>query len=94
MTATEIRDSIILSPVLDLRAAGPLAAAMLAWRGDDLSLDASRVERVGGQCLQVILAARNQWAAEGRSFRVLGASDAFKEAADLMGAAPLLPTGA
>ena len=47
----------LAEPCLDLSAAGPLAASLLRRRGSPLALDGSAVERLGGQCLQVLLAA-------------------------------------
>src|SRR5262249_43076649 len=54
-----------LPEVLDLRAAAPLAQSFLSHRGKELVVDASRVERVGAQCLQVLLAAAATWATDG-----------------------------
>jgi anti-anti-sigma regulatory factor len=51
--------SLILADCLDLTAAAPLKAQLLAARGTPLSLDASAVRRIGAQCLQVLLAARD-----------------------------------
>ena len=69
-----------LAPILDLSAAVPLRALLLAHRGQDLELDGSAVVRVGGQCLQVLLAAKRSWAAEGHRIRLLHPSDACGEA--------------
>jgi chemotaxis protein CheX len=48
---------IELPDVLDLKAATPLTVEFLSMRGRPLDVDASRVERLGGQCLQVLLSA-------------------------------------
>ncbi|MFA4937729.1 STAS domain-containing protein [Brevundimonas sp.] len=58
-------ETLILPDVLDLNAAEPLKADLLALRGHPLTLDASAVERLGGLCLQVLLSARKTWAADG-----------------------------
>jgi chemotaxis protein CheX len=58
-------ETLILPDVLDLNAAEPLKAELLALRGHDLLLDASAVQRLGGLCLQVLLSARKTWAADG-----------------------------
>ncbi|WP_428153895.1 STAS domain-containing protein [Brevundimonas sp.] len=58
-------ETLILPDVLDLNAAEPLKAELLALRGHPLTLDASAVERLGGLCLQVLLSARKTWAADG-----------------------------
>jgi len=58
---------IALSAVLDLRAAEPLKAQLLAVRGQEATLDASAVERLGGLCLQVLLSALATWRADSRT---------------------------
>ena len=84
--AAEILD---LPAVLDIRAAKPLADQFLSLRGRDVTVNAASVQRVGGQCLQVLLAARATWAADGGRFRVTAASPAFTEGLALLGAAAL-----
>ena len=78
-----------LPAVLDLRAAAPLAAELLSRRGKPLTIDASVVERLGGQCLQVLLSARNTWVADGQAFRIQNASAAFVASLTALGAAEL-----
>lgn len=82
--------SLTLDPVLDLRAAGPLRAALLERRGAALRVDASGVERLGGLCLQVLLSAQHTWAEDGLSFAIFGRSDSFREATRLLGASARL----
>ena len=79
-----------LPPALDLRAAPDLAAALLAHRGGDVSLDGSSVRHLGGQCLQVLLSAQRTWAADGRTFRLLSPSPELRAGAALLGADELL----
>jgi len=81
--------SIALADSLDMTAAAPLAAALLAARGAPLNLDASAVRRVGAQCLQVLLAAQTAWSAEGLAFDVVDPSPEFSDGVALMGAASL-----
>ena len=38
---------------------------VVALRGKDVMLNASHIERVGAQCLQILLSARKTWAADG-----------------------------
>lgn len=71
--------TVVLPPVLDITAAAPLREQLLALRGGPAALDASNVERLGGLCLQVLIAARNTWAADGEALRVVAASQAFSE---------------
>ncbi len=68
-----------LASVLDLGAAMPLHALLLAHRGADLDLDAANVERVGGLCLQVLLAARRTWDADGAKLRIINVSDPCRD---------------
>ncbi|WP_287799477.1 STAS domain-containing protein, partial [Acidiphilium sp.] len=67
-TTTDTTEQLMLDPILDLKAASPLAQALLARRGGDLRIDAGAVERLGGQCLQVLLSARATWEADGHAF--------------------------
>ena len=82
-----------LPAVLDLGAAGPLWAALNARRGQPVELDASGVERLGGLCLQVLLAAQKQWNADGAAFSVVNPSPAFSDGTTLMAAPDLAPQG-
>lgn len=75
-----------LNQVLDLNAAGPLAHELLALRGRDVDVDASGVERLGAQCLQVLLSARATWDADGAAFAVVSPSDEFTSTLALLGA--------
>ncbi|HEY8618122.1 STAS domain-containing protein [Phenylobacterium sp.] len=78
--------SLELAPVLDLKAATPLAQALMALRGRDVTLNASAVQRLGAQCLQVLLSARNTWAEDGAQFAVSEPSEPFIETLALLGA--------
>lgn len=80
-----------LVPVLDLSAARPLWIELCAATGTPLSIDASAVERLGGACLQVLLAASARWRAEGLAFSITGASPVFVDAVGLMSAHELAP---
>jgi chemotaxis protein CheX len=80
-----------LPQVLDLGAASPLWSGLCAARGQPLQVDAADVERLGGLCLQVLLAAQAQWRADDVEFSVVNASQAFSECLRLMGADVLSP---
>jgi chemotaxis protein CheX len=60
--------------VLDLKAASPLRDQIVERRGSPLRLDASHVERLGGLCLQVLIAARAAWADDRHELKFDGAS--------------------
>ncbi len=81
-----------LPQILDLGAASPLWSSLNGQRGQPLHLDASEVERIGGLCLQVLLAAQAQWRADGVDFSIVNSSAAFAEAIQLMAASDLAPT--
>lgn len=78
--------ALVLDEVLDIGAARPLTEALKARRGADLEVDASGVRRLGGLCLQALLAADAAWAADGRRLVIAAPSLGFTEALDLMGA--------
>jgi chemotaxis protein CheX len=88
---------LVLDSSLGLKAAAPLKAALIERRGQPLELDASNVQRLGGLCLQVLLAARRIWAHDHQPLTIKAPSDAFEEALRLFGATahfdPLEPTG-
>jgi chemotaxis protein CheX len=71
--------------VLDLPAAGRLATALLAVRGQDVELDASQVTRLGGQCLQVLLSALETWRADGCALSVVQPTTEFISGLKLLG---------
>jgi chemotaxis protein CheX len=76
-----------LPAVLDFNAAAPLHERLLALRGTDIEVDASIVERIGGQCLQILLSAKHGWEREKLSFSVAQASEAFSGTLAAMGVA-------
>ncbi len=73
---------------LDLPAAAPLAAALMKRVGAPLTLDASRVERLGASCTQVLLAAVRSWGAEGDALALRHPSPGFLEDLKLLGLDP------
>ena len=80
--------AIELPPILDQSAASALAAELLGHRGEAVMIDASRVERIGGQCLQVLLSAVKTWRADAAALAVAGASSGFAEGLARLGVAP------
>lgn len=70
---------------LDIKAAAPLAAELIAARGADLALNAAQVERIGAQCLQVLLSAAATWHADGVELTLQEPSPAFADAAGIAG---------
>lgn len=83
--AKEAAITFTLPDELDIRAAIPLAAQLGTMRGADLTLDLSQVERVGAQCLQVLLSAAATWEADGAELVLHQPSPAFTEAVTIAG---------
>jgi chemotaxis protein CheX len=81
-------DALELPTVLDLVAAHGLLEAISARRGRALTIDAGAVQRLGAQCLQVLLAARAAWAADDMELRLERPSSEFLAALELMGVEP------
>ena len=79
-----------LPAVMDLTAAAPLAAELLALRRRPLRIDASAVTSVGALCLQVLLSTRLTWKADSTELAFVDLSPAFIEHAALLGASGLL----
>ncbi len=73
---------------LDMKAASPLKAALAECRGRDVELDGSAVTRLGGQCLQVVLAAVRDWAVDGRSLSIVSPSVALVDHLEMLGVRP------
>ena len=83
--------TVTLGDSLDMTAAGPLVRELLGRRGQPISLDASQVRRLGGQCLQVLLSAQATWVADGAPFQIVDPSPEFADGLALMGATHLCP---
>ncbi|HLH49268.1 MAG TPA: STAS domain-containing protein [Roseiarcus sp.] len=80
--------TVALPAILDLAAAAPLTERLLAARGADLTVDASEVLRIGGQCLQVLLSAAKTWSADRAAFEISRPSAEFAEALTRFGIDP------
>ncbi len=76
---------LALSPILDLNEASVLHGKLMSMRGKDVVIDASAVERLGVQCVQVLVAGAAAWQADKKSFLVEKASDAFEKTMQLIG---------
>lgn len=68
-----------LPEVLDIKAAAPLTVEFLTLRGRSIDIDASRVGRLGGLCLQVLLSAANTWKIDEIPFALINPSREFVE---------------
>ncbi|MHB0953268.1 MAG: STAS domain-containing protein [Allorhizobium sp.] len=74
-----------LSAVLDLNEASALRGNLMDLRGSGLAIDASGVERVGTQCVQVLMAGAKAWEEDKKPFTFVKASDAFLKTLQLIG---------
>lgn len=92
MTRERTSGALALEANLDLAAARPLREALIARRGAALEIDASEVRRLGAPCLQVLVAATQDWDDAGIPVRITARSAEFDEALRLMGARDLLPS--
>ncbi|MEF2074971.1 STAS domain-containing protein, partial [Consotaella aegiceratis] len=72
-------ETVELPSQLGLNAAGPLSEQLMGLRGKPVVLDASKVEAVGGQGLQVLLAAAIAWAGDGVELTFGEPSPAFED---------------
>lgn len=77
-----------LSEVLDIKATVPLAESLLAQRGSELLIDASKVERLGAQSLQILLSAISTWHADGLSIEFIDPSERFVQGLAHLGVDP------
>ena len=76
----------VLPQIMDLKAASAVAERIVSYRGRPLTLDASRVERIGGLCLQVLLSARLSWKFDCLALTIANPSAIFSESLELFGA--------
>ncbi len=91
MSAPEAKATPLrLAKVLDLAAAASLKQDLAGLRGQPVCLDASEVQRLGTQCAQVLLSAQRTWRAEGQTFEIETASEAFHEGLDRLGVNEML----
>lgn len=58
---------VVLDAKLDSAAAEPLRETLLAAEGDDIALDGSGVEQLGGLCLELLMSVRHLWAQTGKT---------------------------
>lgn len=83
-------NEIVLNSSLRTEQAGQLLDSLKAAKGADLRIDASKVEFLGGVCLQSLLAAAETWRADAASFAITDPSEAFIRDAATLGASSLL----
>lgn len=79
MSETLSTHTVTLPAIVDVRAAEPLKAELLALRGQPVTIDASAVERLGGLGLQVLMSAVRTWRADGQDLIFINVSEAMTE---------------
>jgi len=84
--------TMMLPEILDVVAAGSLAESLLSLRGAYLEIDGSRVQRLGGQCLQILLSALSTWKADEAILEFTHLSFEFVENLALFGVSSALFT--
>jgi len=77
-----------LPAILDLKAASQLMEMFLVHRGENLYIDGHNVQRLGGQCLQVLLCAKKAWEEDGHSLLLDNISEEGVAALELLGVEP------
>jgi chemotaxis protein CheX len=86
MTQTQsVAQTLRLPDILDLTYAAPLAESLLGMRGGEVVLDAAEVQRVGTQCVQVIMSAIATWRADDIALCINDPSQEFRDALSLLG---------
>jgi len=79
---------------LDFGAAPELKAEIIGQIGNDLDVDASNVSHMGTLCLQILIAASNDWAKSGQKFNLISPSDTCLTQLSLHGFSPDTLSGA
>ncbi len=79
---------ITLRGRLDFGAAPDLKAEIIGQSGNDLLIDASDVTHMGTLCLQILIAASQDWARAGRNFNLTSASETCVTQLSLHGFTP------
>ena len=78
-------ETLKLAKVLDLNEASNLHGTLTSMRGKNIAIDASGVERLGVQCVQVLLAAAYAWEKDNKHLVIDKVSDAFSKTMQLIG---------
>lgn len=70
---------------MDLNAVSAMHAELVGLKGHDVEIDAADVRKSGAQCVQVLLAAKKTWDADGKSLMIGTMSNAFENTLKLLG---------
>jgi chemotaxis protein CheX len=81
-----VRGKTLLLPAdLDHVAAASLFEVLSSLIGTDVVIEGSRVEHIGGQCLQILLAAASTWKTDGAVLEFVNPSLEFIAGLELLG---------
>ncbi len=80
--------TLLLPAELDAAAAASLFEVLSSLIGTDIVIDGSRVERIGGLCLQVLLAAVSTWKVDGAVLEFTNLSLDLLAGLELLGICP------
>jgi chemotaxis protein CheX len=80
-----LQEGFDLPAALDTQAASALLEKFITARGNDLRIGAADVQRVGGQCLQVLLAAQAAWVADANALSFENISPEFTAGLETLG---------
>lgn len=78
-------NNIPLPARMDYAALDGLHAEIKEARGEDVSLDASKVTHLGACGLQLLISARKTWDRDGHTLSVTSATDRFHDHIQLLG---------
>jgi chemotaxis protein CheX len=73
-------DVLKLPQTLDVAAVRAVRENLMGRRGTPTTLDVSDVERIGALGIELLVAARRQWLADGSSIQIVGLSDTVRDA--------------
>jgi len=77
---------------LNLMAAAPLAQKLTENLNSPVQLNASEVSHIDQPCLQILIAAAQQWQSSGVDFHITNMSEGFLECLKSMGLSPSIFT--
>ncbi len=66
---------VALETKLDSAAVDKLRTILLAEQGDDITLDGSGVQQIGGMCLELLMSVRHLWGAAGHDVTIENPSE-------------------
>ncbi len=88
MTSETEPAPVALADKLSTSEAAGLRTRLLERLGADLILDGSAVSMLGAQSLQVLLSARQSWAADGKQFEIRNPSRELMDGLGQLGVSP------